>query len=453
LIKGMGNNKELVRRMANYVVPFVLIAAFFIGTASVQNITFAVAVNYNGENIGYISDETVFDEAEQMMQDRIAYQNTEDVINIVPQYNVGMTTKSELLSPLQLADRMIHKSNLDIVQAMGVYVDDKFYGAVEHTSDLQAALQKLLEPYTTDSENETIAFDKKVEYRSGLYLEKSMVDEQALIDLFTGQKQAEKNYVVKEGDSPYSIAQEHDVSLKELYALNPGLEKSCFVGDVVVLSHSVPFLSVRVSRTEIYDEDIPFDTVEVKSASYPKGTRVVKQAGQKGSRHVKATVEYVDGVEVDRTILESEVTKEPVDQKVAVGTAELIQPAPNGSISGSGQFLYPCPAGYTSQEFGNYGHKGMDIAAPYGSTIYASAGGTVTMSKWYANYGKCVMIDHGNGFVTLYGHCSSLYVSPGQKVAKGEPIAAVGSTGWSTGNHVHWEVRHNGAKYNPRKFM
>ena len=177
------------------------------------------------------------------------------------------------------------------------------------------------------------------------------------------------------------------------------------------------------------------------------------QIGVNGVRWVTAEVVYVNGVEVNLTVLDTEVSKEPVERHVTVGTAEPVAVAPSGSISGSGMFLFPCPAGYVSQEFGNAGHKGMDIAAPYGSTIYAAAGGTVIMSKWYSGYGKCVMIDHGNGIITLYGHASSLYVSVGQVVGKGDPIAAVGSTGWSSGNHVHFEIRVNGSFVNPRRYL
>ena len=83
----------------------------------------------------------------------------------------------------------------------------------------------------------------------------------------------------------------------------------------------------------------------------------------------------------------------------------------------------------------------------------AADGGTVTLAKWNGNYGRCVVIDHGNGYTTLYAHCSKLLVSKGQKVAKGEKIALVGSTGRSTGPHLHFEVRKNGKAINPTKVL
>lgn len=453
LAEGVVNNKRLLRRMFNYVLPIVMIAVLVTVVISTQFLTFAVEVNYNGKSIGYIQDEKVFEQAEQMMQQRIVYENNEDAIDIIPKYSLTLVSKTDIVDEYQLADNMVQLSNLDIVDAKGVYVGDQFYGAVEDAAALEQATNELLESYKSDSENETVEFEETIDYRDGLYLASSVVDEQSLIDLFTGQTAAEQNYVVKTGDSPYEIAQDNSISLNDLVSLNPDILSSCYPGDVITLSKSVPFLSVKVSRTETYEEAIPYETVEVQDKKYLKGTKNETQKGENGVRQVTATVEYVNGVEVNRTVLESNVTKEPVERRVTIGTAEPIATAPGGSISGSGMFLNPCPAGYVSQEFGHYGHKGMDIAAPYGSTVYAAAGGTVILAKWYSGYGKCVMIDHGNGIVTLYGHASSLYVSAGQVVGKGDPIAAVGSTGQSTGNHCHFEIRVNGSFVNPRRYL
>ncbi len=94
-------------------------------------------------------------------------------------------------------------------------------------------------------------------------------------------------------------------------------------------------------------------------------------------------------------------------------------------------------------------HTGIDISAPKGTPVVAAQGGTIIMSESYYGYGKTVMIDHGGGYVTLYGHNSSLVVSAGQKVSKGQVIAKVGSTGTSTGNHCHFEVRYKGKTTDP----
>ena len=98
-------------------------------------------------------------------------------------------------------------------------------------------------------------------------------------------------------------------------------------------------------------------------------------------------------------------------------------------------------------------HTGLDIASSSGSPIKAAASGTVTFAGWKGSYGNLLVITHSNGVQTYYGHCSKLYVSSGQTVSQGQTVAAVGSTGNSTGPHLHFEIRVNGVAYNPQKYV
>ncbi|MCL1494437.1 MAG: peptidoglycan DD-metalloendopeptidase family protein [Pseudanabaena sp. Salubria-1] len=128
---------------------------------------------------------------------------------------------------------------------------------------------------------------------------------------------------------------------------------------------------------------------------------------------------------------------------------------------GTGQLMYPTIGPVTS----NFGwrthpilgterfHSGIDFGADYGSLIYASEQGRVIYADWYGGYGNAVIVDHGNGMTTLYAHCSDLYVKDGDIVAKGQPIASVGSTGFSTGPHLHFELRANGEPIDPAAYL
>ncbi|MFH1454254.1 MAG: peptidoglycan DD-metalloendopeptidase family protein [Armatimonadota bacterium] len=125
----------------------------------------------------------------------------------------------------------------------------------------------------------------------------------------------------------------------------------------------------------------------------------------------------------------------------------------------SGKFSWPTSSKYITSPFGwrthpIYGrvrfHSGIDIAAGYGAPIYAACDGVVIFSGWYGGYGYAMIIDHGGGYSTLYGHCSALYKKCGQRVARGQHIANIGSTGQSTGPHLHFEIRQNGTPINPR---
>ncbi|MBD2347101.1 murein hydrolase activator EnvC family protein [Anabaena subtropica] len=155
-----------------------------------------------------------------------------------------------------------------------------------------------------------------------------------------------------------------------------------------------------------------------------------------------------------------------IQQKIAEAKAREEAQAKTNSrtniiIKGTGIFAFPSNA-RTSSSFGwrthpilgyRRFHAGLDFAANYGSTIRSADSGTVIFAGWYGGYGKAVIINHGDGITTLYGHASELYVSEGQTVQRGQAIAAVGSTGLSTGPHLHFEVRRNGTPVNPADYL
>lgn len=130
--------------------------------------------------------------------------------------------------------------------------------------------------------------------------------------------------------------------------------------------------------------------------------------------------------------------------------------------AGTGQLSNPCPAAYISSEFGyrkspggigSTNHKGRDYAAATGTPIYAAAAGVVTTVSYSGARGNYIVVNHGNGLATLYQHCSAIYASVGQSVSQGTNIAAVGSTGYSTGPHLHFEVHVNGVPVDPRSYL
>ncbi len=134
------------------------------------------------------------------------------------------------------------------------------------------------------------------------------------------------------------------------------------------------------------------------------------------------------------------------------------QNAPSYAIPGSaGRLIYPVsgpitsPFGYRFHPIRRTTrlHTGVDFGVASGTPIRAADNGVVIHSGWYGGYGYCVILNHGSGYSTLYAHCSSLYVSVGQTVSQGQSVAAVGSTGMSTGPHLHWELRRNGVPINP----
>ena len=186
--------------------------------------------------------------------------------------------------------------------------------------------------------------------------------------------------------------------------------------------------------------------------------------------------------EYDAIMAEEEQTEAAIDRLVAQLEAERAEAArraaeeaaaaaaQNGGGGGSsggyanatGSFIFPVASYvYISSRFGERvhpitgelkNHNGMDIASNMGTAVYAADGGKVVLAEWYGGYGNCIMIDHGNGYKTLYGHLSSIAVSDGQGVSQGAVIGAVGSTGNSTGPHLHFEVYANDSRIDPEQF-
>lgn len=155
---------------------------------------------------------------------------------------------------------------------------------------------------------------------------------------------------------------------------------------------------------------------------------------------------------------EAELTKESNVIQQRLDAAARASGSRNVPYSG-GAFIWPLPIrgtltsgyGYRSDPISGHKsfHQGQDIAAPYGTTVMAVANGVVVTSRYQRSYGNVVTIDHGGGIATVYAHNSSLLVAEGVSVVKGQAIAKVGSTGYSTGNHLHFEVRINGQTVNP----
>ena len=162
------------------------------------------------------------------------------------------------------------------------------------------------------------------------------------------------------------------------------------------------------------------------------------------------------------------ITAEIVARQKALEEQQKQEAAQNGgnkkpapSYSG-GALLWPCDSTIITSEFGYRihpltgiwtGHTGLDIGCNMYAPIYAAEAGTVILAEWYGGYGNAIVIDHGGGITTLYGHNEELYVSVGQQVSRGETIAGAGSTGWSTGPHLHFEVRVNGDYVDPMGYF
>jgi murein DD-endopeptidase MepM/ murein hydrolase activator NlpD len=360
-------------------------------------------------------------------------------------------------------------------EASAIIIDGKPVVYVDNQNTAEEVMKKLIQQYVPEDqltelkarkasvnstlpalkENESRLLDvrlsKNVSFSvENIVPEKMMSAEEAVTFLQKGTLEEQK-YVIKEGDVLELIAQDHDLSLAEILAVNPGLKGDTLlkIGEKINITVPKPFIEVIVDKEVNKKEEIPFKNTVVEDSSLLKGETKVKQVGKSGSTSVTYKITEQNGVAVQKVESNATVLEHPVNQIVIKGTKVI-------PSRGEGNFAWPTVGGYVSSKQGpRWGrmHKGIDIARPSNRTIKAADNGVVVSAGWGGGYGNKIVIDHQNGFRTLYGHMSSLKVKVGQTVSKGTSIGVMGATGDATGVHLHFEVYKNGSLVNPLSYL
>ena len=315
----------------------------------------------------------------------------------------------------------------------------------------------------TQEEEETAASQGKmvaVEFSEDIAVVETYINPNDIVDvematgLITKENEKAKVYSIQPGDSPSVIASVNDMKLSELYALNPGLkekEKTIQIGDEVIVMVPEPEIKVETKVEIVYTEPIERSVVYQKDPNVYVGSEKVIDNGSDGTVEITALVTQINGNEDSREIIDKKIIEEPKDKIISKGS----KPFP---VKGAtGKYIFPVSGYRISSPYGRrWGsfHHGIDLAVSYGTEVVAADGGTIIFAGWKSStYGYFVEIDHGDGVTTRYAHNSKVNVKVGQEVAQGQKIAEVGSTGRSTGPHVHFEIRFNGTTANPINYL
>lgn len=305
-------------------------------------------------------------------------------------------------------------------------------------------------------------FNKEVVLEKTYVEEGTLLTQQEVEDILLSNTDEVVTYEMQPGDNVWDIAVSNDTTMDRILELNPQIQDvtRMQIGEVIKVEAPDPVLAIATTEEAIFKEIIVADIEYVESDSLFKGEEKVKQAGNDGMKEISVLVHRVNGKEVNREHLSEKILQEPNKKVIAYGTKEKPKGSagPSVSTSNAGKFMHPLNwAGRISSPYGSrWGtfHRGIDLAASKGTPIYAAASGTVIYSGYNnGGFGNLVMIDHGNGYQTYYAHNSKNHVQVGQRVVKGQNIASVGSTGNSTGNHVHFEIRKNGTPINPNSYI
>ena len=370
------------------------------------------------------------------------------------QYTSGLVERSAVVDRAELEEELTDEMGL-VTQGYSLYINDELIGSTQYEGALEGLLDQLKESYISE-DTLTVDFVEDVRIVKGYVPTESIMNLGQIAEILNSTKEGEVTYTVVKGDTWSGIANSHGMTTKELLAINPDFDINRLqIGDELTLSNAVPYLTVMVTERQNYVEDIQYDITYTDDATMYKGDYKVLSKGVYGTADVVADVTYVNGEETERTVISSVTLTEPVTEQRAQGTKARPSWYPTGS------FRWPTSGRITSY-FGyrNTGirgastnHKGIDISVSYGTPIYAADGGVVSFSGYKGAMGYVVIIDHQNGFKTYYEHNSSLLVSAGQTVYKGQQVAKAGRSGVANGVHCHFGIQYNGTYYNPLNYL
>lgn len=327
--------------------------------------------------------------------------------------------------PVVLADGSVVK------QPWYIEVDGQRIAVVRTEEDADMVLEELIDKYSSGTGEDTacVAAD----------------DRASVLDIELKENVSVGRMELKNGDSSPDILDRQEAGEK----IETGND-----GDSMI--------TVVVTEEKTEDEKIDYDREYKADDTLYTGQTRVETEGRAGEKEVRKKIVMENGKTVKEEILEENIVKEPEDEIILTGTRDI--GGADGASSGTDEgvsrdtsatyspLMMPVDDVYVSSGFGTrWGrlHRGVDLALAQGSPIYAADSGTVYFAGDGGGYGNLVKVDHGNGMQTYYAHCSSLLVTSGQKVSRGEKIALTGSTGNSTGPHLHFEVIINGKCIDP----
>lgn len=298
-----------------------------------------------------------------------------------------------------------------------------------------------------------IIFDENVEIVKAYVDVDKIANVDEAIEEVTKTQEKSRVYEVVSGDTLGGVAMKNDMSISDLIKLNPERIKTeedmLRIGEELTIYSPEPELSIVRTERRYYEENYEEEVIYIDNDGWYTNHSEVVQEAQAGHRRVVADLSYRNSELVNTDILFEDVDKKAVAKIIERGTK-----APP-------TYIYPV-SGRISSSFGKRNaptkgastyHKGVDFAVPTGTAVMASCGGTVIRAGWGSGYGYCVYIQHPDGRVTRYGHCSKVLVKAGQSVSQGQKIALSGNTGVSTGPHLHFEILINGSQVNPLNYI
>ena len=450
-----------IRKKYLLTVLFVLMLCG-ITAVSVVNYFTAYIYAYNGKPLGMVKSQhdvlRVLDIVNtQLSREHGTYIAIDPERDLTFYRVVSTTVNSEIDDMQDVFNRLTYMQDISTV-AYAFYIEGRRMAVLDSEETIQGILSDYINLFLINNSMGTIVFDeigfledvssRPIDTQLGRLNHASDI-----LDRIRAGTMTEQIHVVERGQTFSGIAVMHGVTQAELRELNPTVTPARLsIGQEIILQQAVPLLTIHSVETSTFIEPIPYGTIYEDNPNAFVGERSTRIAGIPGERQVTARITRQNGIEVDRVDLLYNTISEPSDAVVIRGT----RPVP--PRQGTGRLIRPLPAGTyrLSSPFGmRWGrmHNGVDWAAPRGTRVGAADGGTVTFSGYRGAFGNLIIINHGGGIETYYAHLNRRLVRTGEQVFQGQHIGDVGSTGRSTGPHLHFEVRVHGVPQNPLRFL
>ena len=409
---------SLTKGALSYAVPLVLILTVLSGINALSDTVPALKIISNGTAIAYAENQSIWNEGKNKALSMVhGDKDSADFLKNIT-FEIERVSVSKLSSAQVISENLLAESSTQYKRACGIYIDGQLLCAIHNESDALGVFDSILEPYRDKASDDTmVGFVEEIEYIQGYYPENS--------------------------DIIWDSAKLRST-----------------------LNSDVSPVRVKTMKTVTRYETVKYETIKKNTSSLYKGTKKTLQKGKNGKMLITELVTYIGSKKTYTATVSEKIVTQPVDEIVQIGTKTSSY---GGSYSASKEFIWPTRGayrvsshyGYRSASISGWSyHGGIDIVLGSGSSagipVVASASGTVvTAYSGWSGYGHTVVIDHGGGIQTRYAHMypGSITVRVGQKVYQGQQIGRIGSTGNSTGPHLHFEVLVSGRKVNPYPYI
>jgi murein DD-endopeptidase MepM/ murein hydrolase activator NlpD len=440
------------------VTTLVLSVSYSIGYLEThENNVFATdsySILIDGEEVCKVREPDIMESTIKKIEADIEKSSNMDIVidNVIEEV-ISKAKDSEITSPENLYSTLKSEVSYSLL-AYSINIDGKSVGIVEDEQEANDIISNV-ESYFTKNIDPSSIIDvntvENVQIEQVEVANSSIQSSDDVTNYIISGTDKEEIYTVEEGDTYWTIAEYYNMTMDDLISANPSSDPDFIqIGDELNLIVPHPFVNVQVKRKIKQEEKIDYETkYEYVSYMY-NDEKTIETSGQYGLSETESIVTEQNGIQIAKDVVSETIITNPQTEVIITGTQD---PPPS---KGTGYFINPLPGSTISSRFGSRSggfHLGQDMAKTYGSSIKAADGGTVIFAGYSGSYGKMVEIDHGGGFTTRYAHCSTLYVSTGDKVYQGKVIGLVGLTGVTSGPHLHFEVRKYGSVVNPASYI